>query len=193
MLRTRPNGLDFNKTYRHTVDTDKIRGGFFWVLRILVTVAIAFFIVFFWGYRIEISGNSMQGTFEEGDQVLVDRLVWQFSVPENGDIIVFSTGSSGRYSVKRVVAEPNDVVQVVNGYLTVNGKRYELNDHEVAIDNPGIAQEEVKVGENEYFVLGDNPTSGEDSRFSNIGNINKEQIIGKPWLIIQPFSRFKRV
>ena len=58
------------------------------------------------------------------------------------------------------------------------------------MDEAGLAKEEITVGEDEYFVLGDNRNNSEDSRYANIGNVKREYIIGKVWLIVSPFRRF---
>ena len=59
--------------------------------------------------------------------------------------------------------------------------------------NAGVAEEEITVGEDEYFVLGDNRNSSEDSRYANIGNIKKEYIKGKAWFVVRPFKKMGRI
>ncbi len=196
IFHRRYDGLDFGRSRRRRKpDKEMIRKKAGWVFRIAAVAAFAFFLVFFFGYRITISGSSMKKVLQEGDQMLVNRLVYEISVPKEGDVIVFAPNGTGRsrYSVKRVIAGPTDTVQVKDGYLYVNGKKYQKDGTDVAVDNPGAAEEKIKVGADEYFVLGDNLSGSEDSRFSNIGNINKSEIVGKAWLIIRPFSRIGRV
>ena len=62
-----------------------------------------------------------------------------------------------------------------------------------AIEDAGLAAEEITVGEDEYFVLGDNRNSSEDSRYANIGNIKREYIIGKAWFVISTGNRFYQI
>ena len=54
--------------------------------------------------------------------------------------------------------------------------------------NAGLADEEIKLGKEEYFVLGDNRNNSEDSRYANIGNVNKKDIVGKAWIRLRPFD-----
>ena len=68
----------------------------------------------------------------------------------------------------------------------VYNKKIKTDDE---IVNPGLAGEEIKLGHDEYFVLGDNYNNSEDSRFSSIGNVREEDIIGKVWLRVAPFAR----
>lgn len=190
------SGLNFNRRRRRE-KTDKavLRRIVLTVFRYAVIILLAFILVYFWGYRITMSGSSMKGTLASGDHVLVNRLIYQVSTPDEGDVIVFAPDGAGRssYSIKRIVAGPGDTVKVEDGYLYVNGNRYTRNDKSVKIDNPGTLETIQKVPEQQYFVLGDNPESSEDSRFSNIGTIDRDEIIGKVWFVIRPLSHFGRV
>ena len=82
--------------------------------------------------------------------------------------------------MKRVVAVPGDTLYIKNGILYVNGETQEdyFNDK---IAEPGLAENEIILGDDEYFVIGDNCNNSEDSRSANIGNIQKKYIIGKAW------------
>jgi signal peptidase I len=109
--------------------------------------------------------------------------------PKSGDVIVFlpNGNEKSHYYVKRVVAVPGDTVLIEGGILYVNGEKYEEEIDVDRMDDAGVASEEITLGADEYFVLGDNRNNSEDSRFANIGNIRKDYIIGKAWFIISPF------
>ena len=83
-------------------------------------------------------------------------------------------------------------MQIKSGMLYVNGELYDTEDTDT-IKNAGVAEEEITVGEDEYFVLGDNRNSSEDSRYANIGNIKKEYIKGKAWFVVRPFKKMGRI
>ena len=57
------------------------------------------------------------------------------------------------------------------------------------IKNPGSAREPITLGEDEYFVMGDNRNNSEDSRFTQVGVIHRDDIVGRAWLRIYPFDR----
>ena len=94
------------------------------------------------------------------------------------------------YYVKRVVGVPGDTVQIVDGALYVNGELFEEKKEVPSMEYAGVAEDEIKLGINEYFVLGDNRNNSEDSRYANIGLIKKEHIVGKGWFQISPISDF---
>ena len=71
-----------------------------------------------------------------------------------------------------------------------NGKQLKEDYGREAIRNPGLASEAVTLGEDEYFVLGDNRNNSADSREPSVGNIQKKDILGRAWLRIWPFDQF---
>jgi len=77
-------------------------------------------------------------------------------------------------------------VQIQGGYVYVNGERLEADNGLDQVSLAGLAESPVKLGEDEYFLLGDNRDSSEDSRFANVGNVKEEQILGKVWMRISP-------
>lgn len=172
------------------------RHSFPFFFKIIIVAAVAFSLVYFIGFRVTVNGDSMRSTLQDGQSVLVNRLIYIISSPKEDDIIVFTASGNkndrSSYSVKRVIGEPGDVITIKEGKLYVNGEKHSVPKGTV-IDNAGVDENGITVGENEYFVLGDDPQSSEDSRFTNIGCIPKSEIIGKVWLRILPGSAFGRV
>ena len=123
-------------------------------------------------------------------QILVNRFVYKVTDPKTNDIIVFlpNGNEKSHYYVKRVIGVPGDTVQIKNGAVYVNGKAFDEETDVSSIEDAGLAAEEITLGADEYFVLGDNRNNSEDSRYANIGNIKKDYIIGKAWFRIAPFS-----
>ena len=91
--------------------------------------------------------------------------------------------------MKRVIATPGDTVQIEGGIVYVNGEPLEEQAAVAAVENAMLAEEEITVGEDEYFVLGDNRNNSEDSRYASIGNVKREHIIGKAWMVISPWKK----
>lgn len=127
-------------------------------------------------------GTSMETSLHNGQVVFLNRVVYNILQPSRGDVIAFRPNGNvnAHYSVKRVVAVPGDTVQIMNGVLYLNGEpQDEMFDDQIA--DAGVAEDLMKLGEDEYFVMGDNCNSSEDSRSVNLGNIKKEYIVGKVW------------
>jgi signal peptidase I len=133
----------------------------------------------------------MSPLLESGDVVLMNRLIYDISSPRVGDVVVFER-EDHKQNVKRVMGVPGDVVQIMDGWLYINGERYEDEDLGAAV-LAGIAESPVELGEGEYFLLGDNRDCSEDSRFANVGNVKEEQILGKVWLCILPVTHLRLI
>ena len=164
------------------------------IAEIIITLFIAFVIVYCVGMKVTVVGNSMESTLSDGESVLVNRFTYNLTDPKAGDVIVFRPNGNEEsyYYIKRVVAVPGDTVQIRDGVLYVNGEMFDEENTE-AIKNAGVAEEEITVGDDEFFVLGDNRNSSEDSRYANIGNIDKENIVGKVWFHIDSIRDMGRV
>lgn len=190
-LRFRRSGLDFsrrrrkvNKTLAKEVDT--------WIGEIAIAVLFALVLVYFVGYRADVVGPSMLGTLAEGDEVLVNRFVYKLTQPKTNDIVVFfpNGNEKSHLYIKRVIGVPGDTVQIKNGTVYVNGKVFDEKIEAASIEHAELAEDEIEVGEDEFFVLGDNRNNSEDSRYANIGNVKKEYIVGKAWFIVSPLKDF---
>lgn len=146
-------------------------------------VLLAFVIVFLVGMKISVIGVSMEPTLHNGQEVLVNRFVYKLFAPGRGDIVVFlpNGNQNSHYYLKRVVGLPGEHVQIVGGYVYINGVPLEEDEVYDKISDPGIAENEIVLGNDEYFVLGDNRNNSEDSRSGNIGPVNRDTITGKAW------------
>ena len=186
-------GLNF-KRQRRRVEMNTVRSTALWIVQIIIVIAIAFVCVYCFGLKATVIGNSMSGTLENGDKILVNRFVYALKAPKANDVIVFypNGNEKSHYYVKRVVAVPGDTVKIEDGVVYVNGDEFDSGDTEI-IDYAGLAEELITVGEDEYFVLGDNRNNSEDSRYANIGNIKEEHIVGKAWFRTGPGSPRGRI
>ena len=169
-----------------------------WIFWIVMSIILALLVVYCIGMKTSIIGSSMEPSLYNGQEIFLNRLVYKITSPKAGDVVVFlpNGNEKSHYYVKRVVAVPGDELYVKNGILYVNNEVqdeyindkiaeaelksdvYGITDY---IDYPGIAEEPITLGDDEYFVIGDNCNNSEDSRSANIGNIKKEHIIGKAW------------
>lgn len=191
MKRHRVNGLNFGRR-RKKLNIPLIKEVVTWAVELAIVVAAAFVLVYFIGLRTSVVGQSMAKTLDAGDEILVNRFIYKVLEPKTGDIIVFlpNGNEKSHYYVKRVIGVAGDTVQIKDGVLYLNGEEYEEEIDSETIQEAGLAEEELTIGEDEYFVLGDNRNNSEDSRYANIGNVKKEHIIGKAWFIVSPFGKF---
>ena len=161
------------------------------ILEVVCVLILSAATAFLFFSSIPIQENSMSPTLMAGDRVFVNRVSYAVGSVHRGDLIAYRSagGSDSGLHVKRVIALPGETVQIRDGLILIDGKTYIENRELPNITKPGIAEEGIRVGSEEYFVLGDNRNNSEDSRFADVGNIAKGQIYGKVWFIGQPFSR----
>ena len=185
----RRKGLQFGRQ-RKKLNMTLVKEILTWMIEIVFVVALAFTLVYYVGQRTKVIGSSMDPQFKDGEQLMINRFIYIYSEPKPNDIIVFLPNGNvkAHHYVKRVVACPGDTVQIVNGVLYVNGKAFQEETDVAKMEYAGIAEVEITLGDDEYFVLGDNRNNSEDSRYANIGVVKKEYIIGKAWFVIAPFS-----
>ena len=180
-LRSR-GGLNFSRR-RHRIDRKTVKKIISWLVEIVIVLAVAYALVYSLGMRVTVAESSMVPTLENGDRVLVNRVIYHVQSPKAGDIVAFypNGNEKSRYYIKRIIGEPGDTIQIQDGVVYVNGEALEEANRE-SIENPGLAEEAVTVGEDEYFVLGDNRNNSEDSRYQSVGNVTADEIEGKVWL-----------
>ena len=161
---------------------------------LLCVLGAVWLVITFVGQRTEVEGASMENTLHNGDNLIVDKLSYRFHDPERFDIIVFPFQyQANTYYIKRIIGLPGETVQIMDdGSIYINGEKLEEN-YGMEVIKPetiGRAAEPIELGDDEYFVMGDNRNNSSDSRTDMVGNITRENIIGKAWLRIWPLSDF---
>lgn len=180
-MRRRQKGLNFYHK-KKKISASVVREVFSWIAGIVLAVFLAFIFTYFAGLRTTVIGISMEPGLTNGQEILVNRFNYKLFSPKVGDVVVFlpNGNQNAHFYVKRVVAVPGQTVLIEDGVLYVNGKEYGDGTMDL-ITSAGIAENEIKLGNDEYFVLGDNINSSEDSRSANIGPVLKKDIIGRAW------------
>lgn len=171
-----------------TEEPSKAKEALSLVIYVLVVFAITFFILHFVGQRTEVSGSSMENTLSDGDNLIMDKLTYHFSDPKRFDVVIFPVDEE-TYYIKRVIGLPGETVRIDEaGNIYINDVVLEEDYGLATITDPGRAIEPVTLGEDEYFVMGDNRNASLDSRFEEVGNIERSRITGRAWLRIYPFN-----
>ena len=162
-----------------------------WLIYILIIIGLTYLIITFVGQRTRVSGSSMETTLSNGDNLIVDKLTYHFKEPKRYDIIVFPYKyEENTYYIKRIIGLPGETVQVIDGYTYINGEQLvgDIYGAEV-MEAAGIAAEPITLGEDEYFVLGDNRNHSSDSRDPSVGILKRKDLMGRAWIRIYPFDK----
>ena len=166
-------------------------------LYLLSVVCIVYFLITYVGQRTIVDGESMIPTLHHQDNLIVDKLSYRFNDPERYDIIVFPYEyAENVYYIKRIIGLPGERVRIdEEGYIYINDEvLMESYGREVIRKEfIGLAASEITLGDNEYFVLGDNRNNSRDSRWPDVGNIHREDIIGRAWIRIWPLDDFGKI
>ncbi len=162
-----------------------------WAAYIVIILCLTYLIVTFIGQRTSVSGSSMETTLSNGDNLVVDKISYRFRDPSRYDIIVFPFKyEEHTYYIKRIIGLPGETVQIINGYVYINGELLESDTYGAEVmESPGIAAEPISLGEDEYFVLGDNRNHSSDSRDPSVGVLHRKDLIGRAWVRIYPFNK----
>ena len=160
-----------------------------WILYIAIILGVTYLIITYVGQRTRVSGDSMESTLHTGDNLIVDKISYRFRDPERYEIIVFPYRyQENTFYIKRIMGLPGETVQIKDGYLYINGERSDEDYGLERMNSGGIAKDEIVLGEDEYFVLGDNRNESSDSRDPSVGVLHRDELIGRAWVRIWPLN-----
>lgn len=182
---------DILKRYERRIEE---KNYFITVIKIITDIAVvlgaALFLFTYLGDTAVMTGYSMEKTLTNNDVVLVDKLTYRLSKIKRFDIVVFDVGDGRGEYIKRVIGMPGEKVLIKNGKIYIDGDVLEEPFESDPILMAGTAEKTVILGDDEYFVLGDNRNNSEDSRFETIGNVKRDNIIGRAWFEITSLNDF---
>lgn len=160
-----------------------------WIVFIAVVLILSWFVVTFVGVRTVVEGQSMEPTLQDGNNLIVDKLSYRLRDPKRFEIIVFPYQyEENTYYIKRIIGLPGEMVQVKDGAVYIDGEKLDERYGAEPMESAGIAEEPIKLGDDEYFVLGDNRNHSSDSRDPSVGILKREDLLGRAWVRIYPFD-----
>lgn len=161
------------------------------IVNIAVLVLIALFLTQYAAYAVTMKGHSMEPSVPQDSQVLINRTVYCVAAPQRFDVVAFRAQDGAQLQLKRIVGLPGETVRIADGHVYIDGEELTEAEYYVQeITSAGIASEPITLGEDEYFVLGDNPSYSEDSRSRDIGTVKRSQIYGRAWFCFSSFLSF---
>lgn len=175
----------------------KVIGGFFLDMIETAVFALSIFVLVyvFLAQPHQVSGNSMYPNFHTGEYLLTNKLAYRLGVPRRGEVIVFKapegahcpTGGACDF-IKRIIGEPGDRIRLRGGEFYINGQLFDEPYLDANLSTPGDAYlsegQEITLGEDGYFVAGDNRLGSSDSRAW--GPITAASIVGRAWIRYWP-------
>jgi len=160
------------------------------LVEMALVVGLAFCVIQFAVEKTEMIGVSMEDTLKDGDKMIINKFSYHFHDPKRFDVVVFkqSNKEHNYYNVKRIIGLPGETIEIKDGVIYINDEVVTDVIEADVIHNAGLAGEMIALDENEYFVLGDNRNNSEDSRFANVGNITRDEIVGRAWIKLSPIQ-----
>ncbi len=178
-------------------ETKKNKSAGFWadiwdfIRTLLISMLVVFLVAHYIVRPIRVSGNSMYPTLESNALGISNAIGYRISGVDRFDIVIIYLSDKNEYLVKRVVGLPGETISYTDGQLYVNGEAVEedfLDETYMSTFGDDFMNdiEEITLGEDEYYCLGDNRPNSRDSRY--YGAFTSDQIIAKGVVIIYPFD-----
>lgn len=160
------------------------------IIYVLIIVLCVVFVPRYVIQRTIVDGTSMNDTLQDKDNLLVEKVSIHFKNPERFDVIVFYPygRENEKYYIKRVIGLPGETIQIVGDTIYVDGEVLEEDYGKDPMTSAGVASSPITLGDDEFFVLGDNRAVSEDSRV--FGPVSKDKIEGRAIFRIYPLSEF---
>ena len=160
-------------------------------LYILFVLCAVYLVIHFVGQRTQVQGSSMEPKLSNEDNLIVDKISYRFHDPERFDIVVFPFRyEENIFYIKRVIGLPGETIPIdEKGNILINGEILEESYGKEVIQSPGRAYEEIVLADDEYFLMGDNRNNSTDSRDPSVGNVRRDEIVGRAWLRIWPLDQ----
>ncbi|WMC92665.1 signal peptidase I [Kineothrix sp. MB12-C1] len=160
-------------------------------LYLLVVLCLTYVVIHFVGQRTQVVGSSMEYTLSDMDNLIVDKITYRFNDPKRFDIVVFPFQyAKDTFYIKRIIGMPGETIYIDdNGVIYINGEVFDETYGNEVIQDAGRAYEPITLGDNEYFVMGDNRNNSSDSRDPAVGNVSRDKIIGRAWIRIWPLNQ----
>ena len=160
-------------------------------LYILFVLCAVYLVIHFVGQRTQVQGSSMEPKLSNEDNLIVDKISYRFHDPERFDIVVFPFRyEENIFYIKRVIGLPGETIRIdEKGNILINGEILEESYGKEVIQSPGRAYEEIVLADDEYFLMGDNRNNSTDSRDPSVGNVRRDEIVGRAWLRIWPLDQ----
>lgn len=160
-----------------------------WVESFVFAIFVVILILTFIVRVVEVEGPSMEDTLQDGDRLILTHFNYE---PERGDVVVLNSTGLNETIIKRVVAVEGDTISIdfTSGKVILNGEVLE-EDYikEATFRREGRDIQNMKIGENQVFVMGDNRNRSTDSRSSAVGIVDEDDILGKAVFRIYPVSK----
>ncbi|MBU0732008.1 signal peptidase I [Patescibacteria group bacterium] len=152
---------------------------------VVISLAIIIPIRYFLIQPFYVKGASMEPNFFDYEYLIIDEISYRFNDPARGEVIVLKDPrNTNQYFIKRIIGLPGETVEVDNGEIKVNGEKLDEENYLNVMTGGDIS---VTLGDEQFFILGDNRSASLDSRV--FGPIDEKEIIGKVWIRAWPFSR----
>ncbi len=164
------------------------------LLSLVIMVGLVLLILNFVGTRVSVEGTSMYSTLNDKDQLVEDIFTYKFiRDPKRFEIVIFKLKNDpGTHYIKRVIGLPGETVQIIDSVIYINGEELKEDYGKGVYFLAGSAEQPVVLGEDEYFVLGDNRINSIDSRYA-VGKVRRSQITGRAVFRVWPLSSFGSV
>ncbi|MCI7131317.1 MAG: signal peptidase I [Lachnospiraceae bacterium] len=158
------------------------------ILYIVLIFGTAYLLGHFVVGQVEVDGPSMNDTLQDHDRVLMNKFTYRVKTLDRFDVIVFKYAyDTDTDYIKRVIGLPGETVRIdMDGNIYINDELLEEDYGKEVIEYPGIAEDGVTLGKDQYFVLGDNRNNSNDSRDPDVAAVSKSQIRGHVWLRLRP-------
>ncbi len=172
-------------------ESDLVKNILIWFFQIAVVLACAVVVAIFFFQSVTMQEGSMEPTLAAGERFFINKMAYKLGSPERGDIIVFKTSAKAEAAmqIKRVIGLPGETIQIKDGQVLIDNETYKEGRDFPSIANPGLAEEGVLLESGEYFVLGDNRNSSDDSRYGDVGSVQRKNIVGQIWFVAGPLKK----